>query len=86
MTKETKIELKRAQHMTNGAENNVIAFPQGRTGGNRGRPAMRDEDMVKDFIAIANYLDAVADRTGWRLWVTGLAREMRSMAQNIRRG
>ena len=72
--------------MTNGAENNVITFPQGRTGGNRGRPAMRDADMVKDFIAIANYLDAVADQTGWRLWVSGLAREVRTMAQNIRGG
>lgn len=60
---------------------NVIDFP-GHGGGNRHDPDDK-RAMESDFLAMANHVAAMADKTPWPRWTKCVAAELRRIARDM---
>ena len=63
---------------------NVMMFPL--KGRGLAGPAPGSDELLRDMLAIANYLDAVAPRTAHPLWLRAIASELRRTARQAAPG
>lgn len=64
---------------------NVVNFPGDRHKGLAG-PAAESYELETNLLAFANFLDAIAGRTPYPLWMKAMAGETRRMVREMRRG